>query len=174
MFKDAICSSNFFELAPAELAQGKYELPCLAHYDRPLDMNAIVEWLHDSIGMTPFMVHTHFRPFLRRTFESSPDEHHLEFSNTRLVANEAAAPPPNDSLADFPDNCELTPNLGPQGHLCRPNVSGALAGVPSDLSGDSVSSALPSSVSSPDDTVMIDSGGTVANASLVAPQSTSA
>ena len=113
MFKDAICSGNFFELAPAELAQGKYELPRLAHYDGPLDMNAIVEWLRDSIGMTPFMVHTHFRPFLRRAFESSPDEHHLEFSNARLVANEAAAPPPNDSLADFPESCEWTPNRGP-------------------------------------------------------------
>jgi len=174
MFKDAICSGNFFELAPAELAQGKYELPRLAHYDGPLDMNAIVEWLRDSIGMTPFMVHTHFRPFLRRAFESSPDEHHLEFSNARLVANEAAAPPPNDSLADFPESCEWTPNRGPRGRLRRPNVSGALAGVPSDPSGDSVSSALPSSVSSPDDAVMIDSGGTVTNASLVTPQSTSA
>src|SRR5258706_540846 len=174
MFKDAICSGNFFELAPAELAQGKYELPRLAHYDGPLDMNAIVEWLRDSIGMTPFMVHTHFRPFLRRAFESSPDEHHLEFSNARLVANEAAAPPPNDTLADFPESCEWTPNRGPRGRLRRPNVSGALAGVPSDPSGDSVSSALPSSVSSPDYAVMINSGGTVTNASLVAPQSTSA
>src|SRR5258706_14531180 len=174
MFKDSICSGNFFELAPAELAQGKYELPRLTHYDRPLDMNAIVEWLHDSIGMTHFMVHIHFCPFLRCAFESSPDEHHLEFSNARLVANEATAPPPNDSLADFPESCEWTPNRGPRGRLRRPNVSGTLASVPSDPSGDSVSLALPSSVSSPDDMVMIDSGGTVANASLVAPQSTSA
>src|SRR5258706_4170626 len=173
MFKDTICSSNFFELVPAELAQGKYKLPCLAHYDGPLDMNVIVEWLCDSIGMTLFMVHTHFHPFLCCTFESSPDEHHLEFSNACLFANKAVAPPPNDSLVDFPKSCKWTPNCGPQGCLCQPNVSGAPASVLSDLMGDSVSLALPSSVSSPDDTVMIDSRGTAANASLVPPQLTS-
>src|SRR5258706_3614389 len=174
MFKDAICSNNFFELAPAELAQGKYELPCLAHYDGPLDMNVIVEWLCDSIGMTPFMVHTHFRPFLRRTFESSLDEHHQEFSNACLLANEAVAPPPNDSLADFPESHDWTPNRGPRGRLCRPNTSSTSANASSVLSAGSASSAPPSSVSSPDDAVMIDSGGTAANALLVPPQSTTA
>jgi len=76
-FKDAICSWNFFGITPEELANDKYELLCLAHYDGPLDMNSIVEWLRNTIGMTPFMVRAHFCPFFRRSFESSPGEHHL-------------------------------------------------------------------------------------------------
>ena len=33
MFKDALCSDNYFRISPVELATGEYRLPCLAHYD---------------------------------------------------------------------------------------------------------------------------------------------
>jgi len=65
MFKDAICSRNFFEITPEELVNGWYELPHLAHYNGALKMNSIIKWLHKAIGMTPFMVHAHFHPFLQ-------------------------------------------------------------------------------------------------------------
>jgi len=120
MFKDAICSGNFFEITPEELANGRYELPRLAHYDGPLEMNSIVEWLRKEIGMTPFMVHAHFRPFLRRSFESSPGDHHLEFSPDRFYPDECMAPDSNDSLPDFPEDRDWNPSRGPRGHLIRP------------------------------------------------------
>jgi len=169
MFKDAICSGNFFEIKPAELANGKYELPRLAHYDGPLDTHAIVEWLRDTIGMTPYMVHAHFRPFLRRAFEISPDDYPREFSN-RLLASESVAPAPNDSLADFPESCDWTPNRGLRGRLRQPDLSATGSSAPSVPLAASTSPA-PSSVSAPDDTEMADSRGTTANASLVPPQS---
>ena len=75
MFKDALCSGNFFETTPM-LAKGQYKLPRLAHYDGGPDMNSSVEWPRNTIGMTPYMVHAHFRPFLRGVFETTPSEHH--------------------------------------------------------------------------------------------------
>ena len=102
MLKDAICSSNYFEIKPPELARCRYKLPRLAHYNGPLEMNSIVKWLRDTIGVTSFMVHVHFRPFLRRAFEASPDDAHWELSLARLVASESAAPVVHDSLLDIP------------------------------------------------------------------------
>ena len=45
MMKDIICSGNFFEITPAEFAQGGYMLPQLAHYDGPLNLTSIGVWL---------------------------------------------------------------------------------------------------------------------------------
>ena len=64
MFKDTICLGNFFEVSPANLTNGKYQLPCLTHYDWALSMESVVNWLRNTIGMTPYMVHAHFQPFL--------------------------------------------------------------------------------------------------------------
>ena len=84
MFKDALCSDNYFGISPVELATGEYRLPRLAHYDGALDMDSIVGWLRDTIGMSPYMVHAHFRPFLRRSHEATPGERHQVFSPHRL------------------------------------------------------------------------------------------
>ena len=166
MLKDAICSGNYFEIKPAELARGRYKLPRLAHYDGPLDMNSIVKWLRDTISMTPFMVHAHFRPYLRRVYEASPDDIYREFSPTRLSAGESVAPVVNDSLADFPESCDWTPNRSPRERLCLP--MGTSADAPSVPSA-TTTSPTPSSLSAPDDTEMANCGGTSANAPLVPP-----
>ena len=120
MFKDAICSGNLFEIKPTELANRKYQLPRLAHYDGPVDMGSIVEWLRNSIGMTPYMVHVHFRPFPRRVYETTPTKHHREFSPDHLYPNESVAPVVNDSLTDFPESRDWTPDRGPRGRLLIP------------------------------------------------------
>ena len=71
MFKDALGRTileQLLEIKPTGLANCKYETPQFAHYDGALDMNSIVEWLRNAIGMTPLRAHDHFRLFLRRAF----------------------------------------------------------------------------------------------------------
>jgi hypothetical protein len=113
MVKDALCLGNYFEIAPTELAKGKYELPQVTHYDGPLDMNTIIEWLRTTIGMTPYMVHAHFRPFLHRAFETTEGARHQTFSPTNLLPREVLPPKVNDTLADFAAERKWTPNRGP-------------------------------------------------------------
>jgi hypothetical protein len=68
-------------------------------------MDSVANWPRDSIGMTSYMVHAHFRPFLRYAFETSPGEYHKEFSSDRLYTNESVAPIPNNLLTDFGGRC---------------------------------------------------------------------
>jgi hypothetical protein len=70
MAKDAICSGNYFDITPSDLANGTYKLPRIAHHSGAFDMDIIVKWLKNDIGMTPYMVHAHFRPFPRRSFDT--------------------------------------------------------------------------------------------------------
>jgi hypothetical protein len=91
IIKDALCSDNHFTITPAQLANGTYRLPRLAHYDRTVDMNSVVQWLQDH-GMTPFMVHAHFRPFLRRVYDASAGGAHRVYQPRR-------APPGRGSRA---------------------------------------------------------------------------
>jgi hypothetical protein len=100
MIKDAICSGNYFKITHNELVNGEWKLPHLAHYEGPLDMGAIVKWLRDTIGMTPFMVHAHFHPFLCRTFEIQSGEPHIPFSINSLCPGEALAPFHTEALPD--------------------------------------------------------------------------
>ena len=74
MVKDAICSDNYFAITLSELANSQYRLPRLAHYDSGPEMSDIVDWLRNTIGMTSFMVHAHFRPFLQQAFENTARE----------------------------------------------------------------------------------------------------
>src|SRR5258706_16231627 len=92
MLKDMICSDNHFPMTEPD--DGRFLLPRLAHYDGPLEPIRIAVWLRDIIGMTPFMAHAYFRPFLRRAFEASLAVHHLEFSADHLYPGESVAPPP--------------------------------------------------------------------------------
>ena len=154
MVKDALCSGNYFNITPTELANGKYKLPLLAHYDGALDMNAIVEWLRTTIGMTPYMVHAHFRPFLRRAFDVSKGACHKAFSPTSLLPDESLAPKPDDVLADFPVDREWNPDRGPRGRILP---------VP-----EPTANAPPG----PLDMEMVDPVVITANAPLVTPPST--
>src|SRR5258706_12553429 len=117
MLKDVICSDNHFPMT--ETDDGRFLIPRLAHYNCPLEPIRIAVWLRDIIGMTPFMARAYFRPFLRRAFEASPDDHHREFSADHLYPSESVAPPPNDSLADYPEDHAWTPNRGPRGPSFR-------------------------------------------------------
>ena len=73
LIKDALCSDNYFAINPAELAKGTHRLPRLAHYDRVIDMNNVVQWLTrisdpSSVGSTtPFG-----RPGMARTRIKTP------------------------------------------------------------------------------------------------------
>ena len=62
MLKDVLCSNNHFQMTGPD--DSRFLLPRLAHYDGPLDPIHIATWLRDVVGMTPFMVHAYFRPFL--------------------------------------------------------------------------------------------------------------
>ena len=171
MFKDVICSGNFFELSPAELAAGVYRLPRLAHYNGALDMNAIADWLRNTIGMTPYMVHAHFRPFLRRVHESTLAEHHPVFSPDQLFPNEVVPPITNETLPDFADSCDWTPSRGPRQRFTSPShflPPGAPTNAPSAAA---ASTANPSVPITSKDTNMTDSGATPTNVLSVAPQS---
>ena len=174
MFKDAICSGNFFEVSPADLTNGKYQLPRLAHYDRALNMESVVDWLRNTIGMTPYMVHAHFRPFLRRVYETTQGKRHQIFSPDRLYPNEAVAPITNDTLPDFTEDCEWNPRRGPRGHFSHPifmSTSEATANASPALTDDTATLSVPVT---PEDTDMADPGATTANASMVTPQSATA
>ena len=169
MFKDAICSSNFFEIEPSELATGQYQLPRLAHYNGPVDMSSIADWLRNTIGMTPYMVHAHFRPFLRRAHDATrtPGDHHHEFSPDHLQPDESLVPPSDDSLVDFPEGRVWTPNRGPRGRFTIPHHQSTdepLANAPSGPPVDSTTV-----ITTPEDTDMADSGVAHANATLVTP-----
>lgn len=166
MVKDALCSGNYFEITPAELASGKYQLPRPAHYDGALDMDTIVKWLRTTLGLTPYMVHAHFRPFLRRAFETTGGACHRVFSPNDLLPGERLAPGVDDRLVDFPIDRDWTPSRGPRGTfpliLSAVDVNAQLA-----LSDDFDSSSSPQSLS--DDTEMLDSGAATANALTGSP-----
>jgi hypothetical protein len=171
MVKDSLCSGNYFEITPAELASGEYRLPRLAHYDRALDMDSIVDWLRNAIGMTPFMVHSHFRPFLLRSHEATPEERHQIFSPNMLHPSEALAPNADESLNDYVEDCEWTPKRGPRGRFTPRSVV-PTSNVTASASTTSAVSTSPASASvPPEDTEMADSGVTTASAPPVAPQS---
>ena len=115
MVKDTLCSGNCFDITPTELANGKYKLSLLAHYDRALDMNAVVEWLRTTTSMIPYMVHAHFRLFLRGAFEASEGARHKTFSPTNLLPDESLAPNADETLAEFPEDRDWTPSSGLKG-----------------------------------------------------------
>ena len=154
MVKDALCSGNFFDITSTELANGKYKLPLLAHYDGTLDMNAIVKWLRTTIDMTPYMVHPHSWPFLHRAFEVSEGACHKAFSPTNLLPHESLAPKPDDIPADFPADREWNPNRGRRGRILPVT--------------ESTADALPG----PLNMEMVDSVVVTANAPLITPLST--
>jgi hypothetical protein len=112
MVKDALCSGNYFGASPDELAEGQFILPRHAHYDGPLDMDNVIQFLKNTIRMTPYMVHCHFRPFLRRAFGTSPEYPRQKFSASNLFEGEVVAPLLNEELLDFPPG-GWTPNRGP-------------------------------------------------------------
>ncbi len=113
MVKDALCSDNYFKASPTELAEGRFILPRHAPYEGPLEMESIVKFLKDTIGMTAYMAQAHFRPFLRRAFDTSPDDPRQEFSPLILTPGEVVAPLLNEELPDFPSGQGWTPNRGP-------------------------------------------------------------
>lgn len=115
MVEDILCSANFFDITPAELATGTYKLPRLAHYDGPLETNAIAEWFIGTIVMTPYMVHAHFRPFLRRVFDTTEGAPRQTFSLANLLPFEALSPPTDDTVADFPADRKWNPHSDPKG-----------------------------------------------------------
>lgn len=137
MLKDVICSGNFFELNPAEFEharaefeQAKFLLPRLAHYDGPLDPLRIGVWLRDTIGLSGYMVHAYFRPYLRRAHDAPIGERYSMFSPNHTYPGEGVAPTVDDSLPDFPEGCDWTPNRGPKGrltYLSSSTVTGATA-----------------------------------------------
>jgi hypothetical protein len=180
MVKVALCSGNYFQITPAELANGKYKLPHLVHYDGALDMDAIVKWLRTTIGLTPYMVHAHFQPFLHQAFETTKGASHQHFSPTDLLPEESPAPRANESLIDFPADCKWTPNHGPRGRLLpttnshpkgSTSVSDPSMGPTTPATG-STTNASSDPLGGVEDTKMVDSGATIANAPLVASQST--
>ena len=130
MMKDVICSGNFFEITPAEFARGGYVLPRLAHYDGPLNLTSIGVWLRDRIGMSAYMVHAYFQPYLRRAHDAPIGNRYSVFSLTQLYPNEAVTPTKDDSLPDFPADRNWTPNRSPKGcltYLSSLSVTGATA-----------------------------------------------
>jgi len=169
MVKDALCSDNYFGITPAELANGEFRLPRLAHYDGALDMGSIVRWLRDSIGMSAYMVHSHFRPFLRRAFETTHGAHHQLFSPEHLLPGEVVAPRVNDTLSDFTADCDWSPSHGPRGHSFRLTIESASEAPTNVLAAPMADLAIepPASPSTPD-TEMTDSGASTANAPTVA------
>ena len=62
-FKEVIFSGTYFNTTPDELACGVYKLPRLVQNDAPLNAEKVARWLK-NIGMTPYLVHAHLRPFL--------------------------------------------------------------------------------------------------------------
>ena len=90
------------------------------HYDRALDTDSVLSWPRDPIRMTSYMVRANFRPTLRHTFETTHDEHHLEFSPDHLCTSESTASITNDSLRYFPESRAWAPNRGPGGRLLLP------------------------------------------------------
>jgi len=189
MLKDVICSDNHFPMTEPD--DGRFLLPRLAHYDSPLEPIHIAVWLRDIIGMTPFMAHAYFRPFLHQAFEASPDDHHQEFSANHLYPSESVAPPPNNSLADYLEDHDWTPNRGPCGcffpspetsttdAITNTPLAPAEDMTPASMSTTSAPANAPPALSddsndNPDshDTVMIDSGAAATNATSTAPQST--
>ena len=112
--KDVIYSDNYFNnIEPSD----SYILPRIAHYDGPLDPNSIAAWLRDRLGITPYVARAHFRPFLCRARETSPGEHHQEFSTDQLYLDEAVAPATNDSPEDYPEDGDWSPSRGRHFHL---------------------------------------------------------
>ena len=67
---------------------GTYKLPCLAHYDGPLGTDRVAQWLND-LGMTPYITHTHFLPFLHRISQCPAEVHHQMHSPDGLLPGEA-------------------------------------------------------------------------------------
>ena len=175
MIREALCSGNYFDITPEELANGVYKLPRLAHYDGALDMEKVVNWLKNTIGVTPYMAHAHFRPFLRRSFETSAGARHRVFSPVDLFPGECLPPPSNEALIDFPSSREWTPSRGPRTPLL---VTGSATDATADALlaplGDSASSAASVSGHAPEDTEMVGLEVTTADAPLVTPPSTTA
>lgn len=145
--KDALYSDVHFGITPAELAGGVYKLPRLAHYDGSLDVGNVVQWLRAN-GMTSYMVHAHFRPFLRRVDEVSSGGYRRAFSPDDLLPGESLAPEANEALADFTADCEWTPSRGPR----RPLSPITSAAVPTD---DSASPETSVATPLPEDTEML-------------------
>jgi hypothetical protein len=170
MFKDALSSDNYFGISPAELAAGEYRLPRLAHYDGALDMDSIVGWLRNTIGMSPYMVHAHFRPFLRRSHLATPGERHQLFSSDRLSPCESIPPTADESLHDFAEDHDWTPKRGPRGRFSHPSYLPTSSATASASSASTESTANVSVPATPEDAEMADLGVTSASAPSVAPQ----
>jgi len=70
--KDALCTAttSIIHQSAEGLSNGVYKLPRLADYEVSVEMDNIVRWPRAN-GMTPYMVHAHFRPLLRRVLKPS-------------------------------------------------------------------------------------------------------
>ena len=167
-FREVIFSGTYFNATPDELACGVYKLPRLAHYDGPLNADRIAQWLK-GIGMTPYMVHAHFRPFFLRVSQSPAKARHQKYSPDVLLPGEALAPPVNEALSDFPTSCEWTPDRGPRKSFsaAEPATDAAHAPVGGSISPATSISAPPT----PEDIDMIDSTIAPASASTTDTQS---
>jgi hypothetical protein len=173
MVKDALCSDNYFGLSPAELANGTYKLPRMAHYHGPLDMDSIVKWLRETIGMTSYMVHAYFRPFLLCAFDTPLRARHQQFSLDHLLPGEVVAPRVDDTLADFPADRDWSPSHGPCGYsyqLTIESAPGTLANAPSAPTADHCVDPLASPSTQDDE--MADPEVTPANVPTATSQST--
>ena len=172
LLKDALCSSNYFEIKPSEASRGTYQLPHLTHYTGPVDMDSVVKWLQDQ-GVTPYMVHAYFRPYLHRVYNTPRGGTHQVFAPDSLLPGEAVAPPAHEALINFPSDRAWTPSRGPRNSFYPPVPTvGATANAPSAPPDSSVGSPhLASASLTPEDSDMLDSEATPANASTAASDS---
>ena len=134
-------------------------------------MNAIADWPRNTVGTTPYMVHAHFRPFLRRVHVSTFAQHHSIFSPDQLFPNESVPPIADETLPDFVDGCDWTPNRGRRGRFIPPSdilPAEAPTNVPSAAAASTANPSVPITC---EDT---DSGATHTNVPPVVPQSVAA
>ena len=82
---------------PTQMHHTKKALTNLA-IARALDMNAIADWPRNAIDMTPYMVHAHFRPFLRLP-NTIPYSHLTNSSQTSLYLPSLTRPCRTSSMA---------------------------------------------------------------------------
>ena len=170
MVKDALCSGNYFDITADELAKGVYKLPRLAHYDGALDMDKVVSWLKTTVGMTPYMVHAHFRPFLRRVYDTPAGARLQPFEPGALLPGEAVPPEANEDLIDFPASRDWIPSRGPRTPLIAlTSAAGATANAlllaPSGDTADSAPASLASAPPESEDADMVGPEEIAANAS---------
>jgi hypothetical protein len=173
MVKDTLCSDNYFSISPAELTNGTYKLPRMAHYNGPLDMDTIVKWLRETIGMTSYMVHAYFRPFLLRAFDTPLRARHQPFLLGHFLPGKVVAPRVDDTLVDFPADRDWSPNHGPRGYSYQLTIESASETLANALLVPTADHCVdPPATPSTQDDEMVDPEVAPANAPTATSQST--